>query len=218
MAISSPNVNAEDYFIDDSVEAEPKHGTTVQAGWDALNSVIKPKRENKDYPTDFKWTEEARLIWFLGDSPFAVYKQHWIDRTEGRRSFVCTGTECPLCNIAGDIPRPKAAFNVLVLSDETPNVQILTASTSLAKQLEAAHVDPRRGPLAKHFWAVSRIGRGLDTSYTLDRVRASELAEEWELDPDEVTSIANNAVKYDATAIFVAPNEEMVEVARQLVG
>lgn len=217
MTIYSPDVDANDYFVEDSVEAAPKHGTTVQAGWGALAAATKPKREAGDYPTDFKWTDDAQLIKFLGDDPFAVYKQHWVDRSEGRRSFVCTGAECPLCNIAGDTPRPKAAFNVLVLSNGTPSVQILTASTSLAKQLEAAHNDPRRGPLSKHFWAVSRIGRGLETSYTLDRVRVTELAEEWELDADDVTAIANSAVKYDASSIFVSPNEEMVQVARQLV-
>lgn len=215
--INEPEIDANDYFIEDDVDVAPKHGTTVQAGWAAVGTAGKTKRASGDYPTDFKFTESARLIRFLEDEPFAVYKQHWVDRSEGRRSFVCTGAECPLCSIAGDTPRPKVAFNILVVSDEEANVQILTASTSLARQLQAAHEDPRRGPLGKYYWAVSRIGKGLETSYTIDRVRATELAEEWELDAEELNTVAANADRYDASSIFVAPHEEMVKVARQLV-
>jgi hypothetical protein len=215
--INEPEIDANDYFIDDDVDAAPKHGTTVQAGWAAVGAAGKGKKSSGDYPTDFKFTESARLIRFLEDEPFAVYKQHWVDRSEGRRSFVCIGAECPLCSIAGDTPRPKVAFNIMVVSDEEPNVQILTASTSLARQLQAAHEDPRRGPLGKYYWSVSRIGKGLETSYTIDRVKATDLAEEWELDADELNTAAVNADRYDATSIFVAPQEEMVKVARQLV-
>lgn len=218
MAITEPDVNANDYFIDDEVTAAPKHGTTIQAGWAAIQT--KPKREAGSYPVDFKPTEKARLLSFLGDEPFAVYKQHWVDRTEGRRSFVCIASEseeCPLCSIAGDIPRSKAAFNVLVASDEEPTVQILTAPVTLAKQLQAAHEDPRRGPLSKFYWALSRTGMGRETQYVLDRVPAAELAEEWELDADHLKALSDSAVKYDASAIYVSPREDMIEVARQLV-
>lgn len=217
MSINAPVVDADDYLVEDSVDATPKHGTTVQAGWGAVSAQTKPKKENGDYPTDFKFTEQGRLVRFLEDEPFAVYKQHWVDRSEGRRSFVCLGNDCPLCQIAGDIPRSKAAFNVLVVSDEEPNVQILTAAVTLAKQLQAAHEDSRRGPLSKYYWSISRQGTGRETQYSLDRVRGSELAEEWELDADDIAAIADNAVSYTAEAIFVSPYEEVLKVARQLV-
>lgn len=216
MAIVEPDVDATDYFVEDKVDAVATHGTTVQAGWGAV-AAQKPKSQGKSYPNDFRFSEEARLVRFLEDEPFAVYKQHWVDRTEGRRSFVCTGDNCPLCTVAGDIPRSKAAFNVLVVSDEEPTVQILTAPVTLARQLQAAHEDPRRGPLGKYYWSMSRSGTGRETQYSLDRVRSSELAEEWELDPDAIAELASNAERYDATTIYVSPHEEMVEVARQMV-
>lgn len=222
-----PEVDANDYFIEDEVAVAPKHGTTVQAGWGAMAAATKPKR-NTNYPTDFKFSDKAQLVRFLDDEPFAVYKQHWVQLTaeNGKdvfwRSFVCTGSEtvgeeCPLCTIAGDIPRSKAAFNVLHASSEEPSVQILTAPVTLARQLQAAHEDPRRGPLSKYYWALSRHGSGRETQYTVDRVRASELAEEWELDPDTLDELSNDAVKYDSDSIYVSPREEMVKAARQLL-
>lgn len=217
MTINQPAVDAEDYYTEDSVEATPKHGTTVQAGWGAVTAASKPKAGSGDYPTDFKFTEQSRLVRFLEDEPFAVYKQHWVDRSQGRRSFVCLGETCPLCNIAGDTPRSRAAFNVVVASDEEPNLQILTAAVTLAKQLQGAHEDPKRGPLTKFYWAIARQGTGRETQYSLDRVRATELAEEWELDGDAIAAFTNTVVSYDASAIFVSPHEELVKVARQLV-
>lgn len=214
--INTPAVDAESYLAEDTVDAAPKHGTTVQAGWGAAKDALKPKKDSQ-YPTDFRFSEQAQLVRFLQDEPFAVYEQHWVDRTEGKRSFVCLGDECPLCTIAGDKPRPKFAFNVVVLSDGEPNVQILTAPPSFARQLQAANDDPRRGPLTKYYWAVSRAGSGNQTQYTLDRVRASDLAEEWELDAENVEAFASTATSYDTSAVYVSPREELLTLARTLV-
>lgn len=222
MAILEPEIDSNDYFVNDEVEAAPKHGTTVQAGWSAITAVSKPKREAGDYPTDFKFTEQSQLVRFLEDEPFAVYKQHWVqvpseNGSVSWRSFVSLGEDDPLTVIAGLTPRAKAAFNILNLSSETPEVQVLTASVTLARQLQAANEDPRRGPLSKYYWAISRQGTGRETQYTVDRVRAAELAEEWDLDPETLDKIAATAPCYDASAIYVATHEEHLKVARQLV-
>ena len=217
MAITEPLIDADEYLLEETVDAAPKHGTTVQAGWDAASALLKPKKESGEYATDFRFTENAQLVRFLDDAPFMVYEQHWVDRTSGKRSFVCLGDDCPLCTIAGDKPRPKFSFNVMVLSDETPSVQILTAPPSLARQLQAANDDPRRGPLTKYYWSISRQGSGPQTQYLLDRVRATDLAEEWELDAEDVDAIAASATKYDASAVYVSPREELLKVARELV-
>jgi hypothetical protein len=215
--INNPSVNAESYLAEDTVDVAPKIGTTVQAGWGAASAALKPKQESGDYPTDFRFSEQAQLVRFLEDEPFAVYEQHWIDRTEGKRSFVCLGDECPLCTIAGDKPRAKFAFNIIVLSNGEPNVQIMTAPPSFARQLQAANEDPRRGPLTKFYWAIARTGSGNTTQYTLDRVRATDLAEEWELDADNIDAFAATAVSYDTTAVYVSPREELLKLARTLV-
>jgi len=216
--VTQPTVDASNYLTEDSVDAAPKHGTTVQAGWGAASKLLKGKEKTSSFPTEVKFSEQPVLIRFLEDGPFMPYEQHWIDRTEGQRSFVCLGDECPLCTIAGDRPRAKFAFNVLVLNDEVPNVQILTAPITLARILFAAHEDPKRGPLTKFDWAISRLGTGRDTQYTVERVRReTDLVEEWELDPSEIEAIAAKVVKYDQSAVYVTPREQMLEVARQIV-
>lgn len=216
MTINKPLIEADDYLADDVDDVAPKHGTTVQAGWAAADALLKPKKESGEYANDFRFTEQAQLVRFLEDEPFSVYFQHWIDR-EGKKSFVCIGDDCPLCTIAGDKPRGKFAFNILVLSEEEPSVMILTAPPTLARQLKAANDDTKRGPLTKYFWAISRQGSGPQTTYTLDRVRASDLAEEWELDAEDVDDLVANANKYDSSSVYVTPRTELLTIARSLV-
>lgn len=223
MAIIEPEIDAtfyleaEEALAEDTPEAEAKHGTTVQSGWDAFDAANK-KKESGDYPVDFRFTDQEQIIKFLDDTPFAVYEQHWVERSEGRRSFVCHGDGCSLCDIAGDRPRQKVAFNILALNESNePTVQILTAPVTLARQIRTVHEDPRKGPLGKHFWSVARIGTGRETQYTLQRVRAAELAEEWDLDADDLLAAASKATKYTSDSIYVAPQEELLKVARSLV-
>jgi hypothetical protein len=212
-------MNADDYLVDDEPQAKPKHGTTSQAGWAAANAFLnKKKSASSDTKTTFvKFSEQGVLVRFLDDEPFRVYEEHWVDNGQVRRSFVCLGDDCPLCTIAGDHPRPKFAFNVVVLSDEEPTTQILVAVPTLAKLLQAAHEDPKKGPLSRYFWEIKRLGMGRDTQYTLDRVRATDLAEEFELDPDEVAEIVENASRYDESAIIASPRDELLTIARGLV-
>ena len=123
--VNEPSVNASDYLVEEDEYMAPKHGTTVQSGWDAAAAFLKPKKEAGAYPTNFKLTEKAQLIRFMDDAPFFVYQEHWINRTEGKRSFVCLGAECPLCTIAGDHPRPRFVFNVLVLTTKSQTSKLL---------------------------------------------------------------------------------------------
>jgi hypothetical protein len=215
--VNAPKVNADEYFVDENENIPAKHGTTVQSGWDAADAFLKPKKEAGAYATDFKITETPQLIRFLDDAPFMIYEQHWINRTEGKRSFVCLGDDCPLCTIAGDQPRARFVFNVLVLTDEEPTVQLLTATPTLARTLRAKNDDPRLGPLSKYFWATSRQGTATTTQYIVERVKAMDLAAEWELDIEDVETAIASAVRYDDSVVYVSPREELLKLARQLV-
>jgi hypothetical protein len=214
--VNDPSVNANAYFVDEDENIPAKHGTTVQSGWDIADKFLKPKKEAGAYPTDFKIAEQPKLVRFLDDAPFMIYEQHWINRTEGKRSFICLGEDCPLCTIAGDMPRPRFVFNVLVLTEEEPTVQILNATPTMAKILRAKNDDPKFGPLTRFYWAISRQGTATTTQYIVERVKAIDLAEEWELDVEEVEKAISSSVKFDESAIFVSPREELLKLARQL--
>ena len=215
MPITKPAVNAEDYLEEDSADIQPKVGTTVQEGWDAAEALLKV--ETTEFPTDFKFSEEPQLVKFLQDRPFATYEQHWIERPKGKKSFVCIGEGCPLCEILGDKPRGKFAFNVLVLSGENQIVQVLTAPPSLARQIKKAHDDERKGPLDREFWEISRMGTGPTTQYTLNFVRGRDLAEEWKLSPDNVKELVANAEPFSAEDVVrETPRSELLEIARSI--
>jgi hypothetical protein len=221
MPITKPSVDADNYLAEDSEDAMPKVGTTVQQGWDAFDSLI--QENTSEFPTDFKFSDEPQLVKFLEDQPFASYEQHWIERPKGKKSFVCIASgsstgqgTCPLCDILGDKPRGKFSFNVLVLSGDVQGVQILTAPPSLARQIKKAHDDERKGPLSKEFWEISRLGTGPTTQYTLNFVRGRDLAEEWKLSQDTVNELVAAAVPFTAEVIRETPRSEMLEVARSV--
>jgi hypothetical protein len=215
--VNAPAVNASTYFDDEDENTPAKHGTTVQSGWNAAMALLKPKKSSTDYAPDFKITEQPQLIRFLEDEPFKSYEQHWINRAEGKRSFVCLGADCPLCTIAGDKPSARFAFNVVAVTDEEPVTKILTASIPVMRLIIAAHEDPRRGPLSKYFWAIGRQGQGLQTTYSLDRVKAVDLADEWDLDIETVEEVLASATLYKDDAVYTSPREELLTLARQLV-
>jgi hypothetical protein len=214
MPITKPSVDADNYLAEDSEDAMPKVGTTVQQGWDAFDSLV--QENTSEFPTDFKFSDEPQLVKFLEDQPFASYEQHWIERPKGKKSFVCIGDACPLCDVLGDKPRGKFSFNVLVLSGDVQGVQILTAPPSLARQIKKAHDDERKGPLSKEFWEISRLGTGPTTQYTLNFVRGRDLAEEWKLSQDTVNELVAAAVPFTAEVIRETPRSEMLEVARSV--
>lgn len=215
MPITKPAVEAADYLEEDNAEIQPKVGTTVQEGWDAAEALLKV--ETTEFPTDFRFSEEPQLVKFLQDRPFATYEQHWIERPKGKKSFVCIGDGCPLCEILGDKPRGKFAFNVLVLTGETQGVQVLTAPPSLARQIKKAHDDERKGPLDREFWEISRMGTGPTTQYTLNFVRGRDLAEEWKLSLDTVKELVANAESFSAEDVVrETPRSELLEIARSI--
>ena len=214
MAIKNPSVSADSY--EDDVMVTDTAKTTIVSGCDAADDGLSPKKRNSGYPVDVRMSEELQLFRFLENEPFAIYKQFWVEK-EGKKSYVHLGDEDPLEVIAGLTPRPKFAFNVLNLSGDTPELQVLTASTMLARQLRAANDDPRFGPLTKHYWAISRQGTGPQTVFNLQRVRVTDLEEEWKLDHDEISAVAKEVELHTSDIINVASHEEHLEIARNLV-
>lgn len=95
--------------------AEKPSPTSGGRGWAShRKNQVRSKRNAFGHPDEFRVTEEdtTYLVKFLEDEPFWSYCEHFIDEiTEGKRSFTCSGDECPLCGY-GDIPRAFDLFNL----------------------------------------------------------------------------------------------------------
>lgn len=187
----------------------------ISSGWDAANEFLE-KKKTGDYPTDTRLSEETQLFYFLENEPFAIYRQYWVEK-EGKKSYVALGDEDPLSVVAGLQARPKFAFNVLNITSGEPVHEVLTASTMLARQLQQHNDDPRRGPLSKGFWEISRQGKGPQTMFSVQLVKAKDLSEEWNMEPEDIYQEAKSIVAWDSSIIKPASYEDHLEIARNLV-
>lgn len=219
MAVSRTAPNADSYVSEDSfdVEARPEQATTqtsVGAGWEAAETLTSA---SADYPVEFKHSETFQLIKFLDQSgPFATYKQHFLkQKTEGRRSYVCLGANCPLCVKLNDKPEDKRAFTVVNLTTLPATRQMLIATPRLYKTLHAAEFSPQ-GPLTKNYWAINRTGKMQQTVYNLMAVKARDLGEDYGLDVETVEKQIAEFSAYDRSFIKEHTYAELLEIAQDL--
>jgi len=153
----------------------------IRRGWGAAEAV---KHADSPFAQRLRVTEDPIVIKFIEDEPYASFRQHWIER-QGQKSFTCIADidpkGCPLCD-AGLRPSTRFAFNVILLSnDSEPSVKSYEVGPRVIDQLKNFHNDPRQGPLSKHFWAVSRSGKGATSATNHQLVKDRDL-EEWGLD------------------------------------
>lgn len=212
---------AEDVYEDEDPEETPKVGTNVQAGWAAAKKAYDeaPKGE---YTGEFQWAAEPQLVKFVGDGPFAIYADHWLDNppTEitKKKSHICLtsvgGDKCPLCAI-GAKARPKWAFTVVTIDEDVSEPQMVVAGPKLFEILSAKQ-EARTGPLTKHYYALSRTGKGNTTAYFVDVVKASDLAEDWDLDPADVEEAVKDVEPLTGDALYVTKRSDLTEIARAI--
>lgn len=212
LADSDTDINEEELLEDDDEDIRAERSSAVQSGWDAAMKAA--QSDSKKFTTEFRFTEEPQLVKFLASEPFAVFKQHWIERA-GKKSFVCLEDDCPLCAI-GDTPRAKAAFSVVNLSAEEPVVEILLTSPTVTRQLATYDGDPKTGPLDRIYWAMSRQGKGPKTIYTINPVKARDLAEDWGVDVVEIEEVIDKFQPLTDKVISFTPRNELMDIAREM--
>lgn len=213
-AAGQTDENDEDIEDDEDEEAD----SVVRPGWDGYRTTKAKSGFGADF-LKFDDSGEAMLIRFLEAAPFASYRQHWIDRQSGKRSWVCIEDDCPLCD-AGDTPGFRIAFNILLLSDGKPQNKVWEVGPRLAEQLEAKAKDKRTGPLDRDdiYWAVSRTGKKSKTAYSIDPVKARDLEEDWEMKPLDAKTIKSYQGKmYDSAVIKVPARKQLKELAAEML-
>jgi hypothetical protein len=160
---------------------EAPAASSIRRGWGAAETV---KHADSPFAQRLRVTEEPTIVKFVEDEPYASYRQHWVERS-GQKSFTCIAESdpkgCPLCD-AGMRPSTRFAFNVIQMtSDGEPTLKSYEVGPRVIDQLKNFHNDPRQGPLSKHFWAVSRSGKGATSATNHQLVKERDL-EEWNID------------------------------------
>jgi hypothetical protein len=203
----------EDLFEEEDENEVAARSSVVQVGWAAAKKAV--KAASKAFATDFRFEEDVQLIKFLSAEPMS-FSQHWVQR-QGKKSFICLGdSSCPLCR-AGNKPEQKFAFSVVNLSsDDDPTVSMMTVGLRLCGQLEKLDSDPKTGPLDRLYWAVSKSGQGQKTSYSIQAVKDRDLAEDWDLDPQDVVAALKSLKPLGPDAFRMSTVAELSEIAREI--
>lgn len=190
----------------------------VRSGWGSTERTT--TSSDGDYAKRLKVTEDIQIIKFIEDAPYARYRQHWVER-KGQMSFTCiadgeSGVTCPLCE-AGNRPSWRFNFNVVLLTPgEDPVLRSYEVGARVIDSLKNFNDHPAMGPLSKHYWTVSRSGKGATTSTNHQMVRESDLPE-WNLEAltkDDLNHFSGNA--YTDDIIRTPSRKTLVEIALEI--
>jgi hypothetical protein len=201
---------------DDDEDVAPRK--VVRSGW---GSSERTSGGNGDeFAKRLKVTEEIQIIKFLDDAPYARYRQHWVER-KGQMSFTCiadieSGTTCPLCEV-GNRPSWRFNFNVVLMTPgEDPVLRSYEVGARVIDQLKNFNDHPAMGPLPKHYWTVSRSGKGATTSTNHQMVRASDL-NDWGLEELSDSKIKHfEGIAYDESIIRTPSRKTLAAVALEV--
>jgi hypothetical protein len=204
-------------IADDDDDDEPttdKPRLTIRRGWGAVEAA---KSADTPYAQSLKLGEDPVIIKFLEDEPYASYRQHWVERP-GKKSFTCIADDprgCPLCD-SGNRPSTRFSFNVALWLDGDWVVRSYDVGPRVIDQLKNFHTDPRQGPLTKHYWAVSRTGKGASSATNHQMVKERDLDEEWKVDPID-DSASRTLIKgiYTADIIPVSTRKDLLSIVAE---
>lgn len=194
--------------------------STVGKGWGGYDEV---KGSGSDYVNTWKLPTKATLIKILDAEPFTTYAEHWLDEiTKGKRSFVCLGEDCPLCDDLGDRPSGYALFNILDLTNpDNPKVEVWKAGKRVAGMLKNYSDDKKTSPLNREdlYWSIFKSGeKGGNVQTNLNPVKARDLLEDWDVDPftdDELDEFEKD-LHVEEDVVYINSRKDLKEVAENL--
>jgi hypothetical protein len=158
------------------------------------------------------------VVKFLDDGPYANLRIHWVDR-KGKRSFVCIGDDCPLCEI-GSSTKSEYRFNVAILTESEPMLRSMNAGYKLYRKIRAKAENPLSKPLPRHFFVASRSGsQWHEIQYDIEKITSTEISEAYPdlyvPSADEIAAITPYTL--DDIEKEYSSIKEMTEVAAEVV-
>lgn len=188
---------------------------TIKRGWGAVDSIVSA---DSPFAQRLKVGDDPVIVKFLEDEPYAVFRQHWIERP-GQKSFTCIADlspkGCPLCD-AGNRPSSRFNFNVALIAEGAdPQIKSYEVGARVIDQLKNFSIDPRQGPLVKHYWAISKSGKGARASTNHQVIKERDL-EEYGIEMlDDAALKRLRAQAYDASIIQVPNYKDLMDIAKE---
>lgn len=201
-------------------ETVQKARKVVKRGWGNVEQV---RSADSPFAQRLKVDQDPVLVKFLEDEPYTSYRQHWINERQGQKSFTCISDMhakgCPLCD-AGHRPSARFAFNVALLDESgDPVIKSYEVGPRDIDTLKNFHTDPRQGPLPKHYWAISRTGKGATSQRVHQMVRERDMEEEWDIEPltdEQIEKLMKDV--YDANIVPIPNRKTLVAIAAEDLG
>lgn len=185
--------------------SERRGKTEARKGWGGYRQTADSVKS--DFADNLKIVDNTdMLIKILDEEPVASYAEHWLTikdgRDEKRRSFVCLGDDCPLCNKLGDRASVKVCFNVADMDVNPPEVKLWTAGTQVGDILEKFAENPKTSPLNRDdiYWTITRTKNKDRYTTSVRPVKARDLEEDFDMDPltpEELDELEESMFKAD---------------------
>lgn len=190
--------------------------SSVGKGWHGYEGLP----SGGDWVKTWAIPKKPTLIKILDEEPFSTYAEHWLDEQKGKKSFVCLGEDCPLCDDLGDRPSGYALFNILDLTDpDHPKVEVWKTGKRVAGILRNYAEDKKTSPLNREdlYWSIFKSGeKGGNVQTNLNPVKARDLLEDWDCDPftDEELDEFEEKLHTEEEIITVSPRKDLRAIAR----
>jgi hypothetical protein len=190
----------------------------VRRGWSAGEKVID---STSSFAQNFKPNEDDVVIKFLEDEPYAAYSRHWVERVvpgsgKQMRTYICLeslGDKCPLCDVLGDRPQAITAFNIAVVGDNGDvTLKSWDVGVKIFRTLDRFRKDQKFGPLTKSYYVVKKTGKGLNSETTMLPIKASNLLEDYGLNPVGPDELADLSL-YDESIVEIPKRSELQAIA-----
>jgi hypothetical protein len=188
----------------------------IKRGW---GNVEQTKQADSPFAQRLKIDDKPVIVKFLEEEPYTSFRMHWVER-QGQKSFTCLSDMhpqgCPLCD-AGHRPSARFAFNVALLTEDgDTTIKSYEVGPRVIDSLKNFHQDPRQGPLPKHYWAISRSGKGPTSQTNHQMVRDRDLEEEWNISPltdDALEQVMKQA--YDTSIVPIPNRKTLLTIAAE---
>lgn len=175
--------------------------TEARKGWGGYRQTADSVKS--DFADNLKIVDNTdMLIKILDEEPVASYAEHWLTIGDGRRSFVCLGDDCPICNKLGDRPSVKVCFNVADMDVNPPEVKLWTAGTQVGDILEKFAENDKTSPLNRDdiYWTITRTKKNERYTTSVRPVKARDLVEDFDTEPltdEELDELEANMFEAD---------------------